>query len=224
MREYQKTQYWQEETMGEFFQKFGEGVREYLTGGKKGEFLPEIWRRYARISKGNDIGGRKLLGEFSKNLEKIFANFKKHYWTIGGRKLWGNFSRSLEKICANCPQTLLAGGNYGVIFPRIWRRCARISKNTIGLLAGGNYGGIFRGIGRRYAQISEATILAGGNYGGIFQKFGADMREFPKHNIGGANYGAIFYRNLEKVCVNFKAIILAGGNYGGIFYRNLEKV
>ena len=52
---------------GGFFQKFGKGMREfqkkqYWREEIMGEIFPEIWRRYARIS-------------------------KKHYWTIGGRKL-----------------------------------------------------------------------------------------------------------------------------------------
>ena len=49
-------QYWWEETMGECFQKIGEDMREFqketiLAGGNYGGISPEIWRRYARISK-----------------------------------------------------------------------------------------------------------------------------------------------------------------------------
>ena len=35
---------------------------------------------------------------------------------IGGRKLWGNFSRNLGTVCVGCQKTILAGGNYGGIF------------------------------------------------------------------------------------------------------------
>ena len=114
--------------MGEIFQKFGEEEREFpqnniggrkvwgkfsrnfekicarfqktlLAGGNYGGIFPEIWGRYARISKKTILVGRKLWGNVSRKLEKIYAKFQEN--NIGGRKLWGNFSRNLERFCAN---------------------------------------------------------------------------------------------------------------------------
>ena len=56
MREFQKEQYWREATMGDVFQKFGDGMREF--------------------SKNSILAGGKLWGHFSRNLEKVCANFK----------------------------------------------------------------------------------------------------------------------------------------------------
>ena len=69
-----------------------------LAGGNYGGISPEIWRRYARISRkqySRVKGGNN--GEFlTRNLEKVCANFKRI--NFGGRKLWGNFSTNLKKV------------------------------------------------------------------------------------------------------------------------------
>ena len=86
MREFQKTllDYWREETMGEFFQKFGEDMREFLKsniGGRKlwGVF-PEIWSRYARISKKTISAGGNYGGIFPKICSRDARILKKQYW------------------------------------------------------------------------------------------------------------------------------------------------
>ena len=62
-----------------------------LAGGNYGGFVLEIWRNCLRgLPKSN----------------------------IGGRKLWGNFSRNLGRVCVGCQKAKLAGGNYGGFFSR----------------------------------------------------------------------------------------------------------
>ena len=93
-----------------------------------GEFSRNVEKVCAKILK-DTIGGRKLWGNVSRNLEKICANFRRN--NMGGRKLWGNFSRNLGKICANFQKNNIGGRKLWGNFPEIWRRYARIAKETI---------------------------------------------------------------------------------------------
>ena len=73
--------------MGEFFQKFGEGMRKFpkntiglLAGGNYGGIFPEVWRRYARISK-KQYWWEETMGEFFEELGEGMRKFqKKQYW------------------------------------------------------------------------------------------------------------------------------------------------
>ena len=146
MREYQKTQYLQEETMGEFFQKFREGMREYLAGGKrKGNFFQKFGEDMREFEK---VGGH--WGNFSKNLEKICANFQKEYWR---EETMGEFFQKFGEDMCEFPKNNIGGRKLWGIVPEIGEDMCEFQKETI--LEGGNNGGIFRGIRRRYARISK---------------------------------------------------------------------
>ena len=64
-----------------------------------GEFFSRNWEKlFAWISK-NNIGGRKLWGNFFLEIGRnCLRGLPKS--NIGGRKLWGNFSRNWEKLFA----------------------------------------------------------------------------------------------------------------------------
>ena len=84
--------------MGEFFGKFGEGLR----GCPK-----------------SNIDGRKLWGNFLKKFGEGWRGFPKS--NVGGRKLWGIFSRNLERVCVDFQKTISAGGDHGGFFLELWR-------------------------------------------------------------------------------------------------------
>ena len=128
---FKRKQYWWEETMGEFFQKFREDMREFQ------KTLLDYWRE-------------ETMGEFFQKFGEDMREFPKN--NIGRRKLWENFSRNLEQVCANFKAIILAGGNYGGFFPEIGEDMCEFQKETI--LAGGNYGVIFQkfGAGMRECQ------------------------------------------------------------------------
>ena len=87
---------------GEFFPKIGEDMREYQ---KK-----RYWQE-------------ETMGEFFQK----FGEGMREY--LAGGKLRGNFFQKFgEDMREFQKETILVGGNYGGIFPEIWRGYARISK------------------------------------------------------------------------------------------------
>ena len=130
--------------MGEFFKKFGEGLRRFpktqdWREETMGAFFRENWRGFAWISE-NWRGG----------------NYGRIFLLAGGRY----FSRNLERVCLDFQKALLAGGNYGGIFLEIQRRvCVDFQK---AMFAGRNYMGVFLEIQRRVCVDFQKAILVGG--------------------------------------------------------------
>ena len=91
------------------------------------------------------IGGRKLWGNFSRNLG-------------AGGNYGGIFLRNLEKICAHFQKTILAGGNYREIScQNLEKRCAKYWRQE-------TLGEFFQKFGEDMREFQKA-ILAGGNDG-----------------------------------------------------------
>ena len=83
-----KKQCWREETMGDFFWKFGEMVcvdfqKGMLAGGSYGGLFPEIWRGFAWISK-KQCWREETMREFFQKFGEGWRGFPKS--NVGGRK------------------------------------------------------------------------------------------------------------------------------------------
>ena len=181
--------------MREFFQKFGEGLRGLPT---------------------SNIGGRKLWGNFSRNLEKWFAWVaKKQYWR---KETMGEcFWKLGEMVCLDFQKAMLAGGSYGGIFLEIGRNCLRglPKSNIFGRISWRNFS---KKLVKRACVDFQKAMLKRGNYGGIFPEIGRNgLPGFPKSNVGGRKLWGNFSRNVEMVCVDFQKAMLAGETVGEFF-------
>ena len=90
-------------------------------------------------------------------------DFKKN---IGGRKLWGILSRNLERVGVDFQKAMLAAGNYGGFFRKFEEGLrAFLSSNIGGRKLWWN---VLKKFGEGLRGFQKA-ILAGRNFGGIFQ-------------------------------------------------------
>ena len=154
LRGFSKTQYWQEETLGEFTRKLERVCVIYWREETMGDFFPAIWRGFAWISK-KQYWPEDIMGEFFGKFGEGLRGCPKSH--IGGRKPWGNFFRKFGEG--------LEGGNYGEIFLRNLERVGVDFQKAI--VTGGKSGGVFQEIGEGLRGYTKA-MMAGGNYGGIF--------------------------------------------------------
>ena len=141
--------------MGEFFLTFGKGWRGFPKnniGGRKlwGDFSNKFGEGLRWISKKTILAGGNYGGTFLTNLERVCGGFPKS--NIGGRKLWG--------MCG-FPKSHVGGRKlwvWGKIILDIWKRLAWISNKRYWWE---EIMGIFREIGRGFAWISQKQYWRG---------------------------------------------------------------